>query len=295
VTEPTPVLRSRGQFTIFSELIKARLTTLVLITTAVGFYAGSRSPVDGWLMLHAVLGTALVACGASALNQLLERDADAKMRRTENRPLPAGELTPDIVLATGVILSAAGLLYLAFAVNVLTSFLGGLTLVSYLFIYTPLKRRTTLNTVVGAVPGAIPPLMGWTAATGEISAAGWSLFAILFIWQLPHFMAIAWIYRDDYARGGFKMLPVIDPDGRKTAAQAVCHSLGLIPVSLFPSLLGVAGAVYFFGALILGAGFLYCAIQFSRYLTAERARHLFIASILYLPVLLGLLVLDKVK
>jgi protoheme IX farnesyltransferase len=204
-------------------------------------------------------------------------------------------MTPDQVLALGVLLSVAGLLQLAFMVNVLTSFLGAVTLASYVFIYTPLKRITTLNTAVGAVPGALPPLMGWTAATGEISAAGWSLFAILFIWQLPHFMAIAWLYREDYARGGFRMLPIIDPDGSKTAAQAVCHSIGIIPVSLFPALLGVAGVVYFFGALALGLAFLFFAIQFSRRLTAERARQLFIASIVYLPLLLGLLVIDKVK
>jgi protoheme IX farnesyltransferase len=195
----------------------------------------------------------------------------------------------------GAGLSALGLLVLVFAVNPLTAFLGAITLASYLFIYTPLKRITTLNTLIGAIPGAIPPLMGWTAATGEVSAAGWSLFAILFVWQLPHFMAIAWLYREDYARGGFKMLPIIDPDGRKTAAQAVCHSIGLIPVSLFPSLLGVAGVVYFGGALLLGVAFLIFAVRFSRGLSPERARHLFIASIVYLPVLLGLLVIDKVK
>jgi protoheme IX farnesyltransferase len=199
------------------------------------------------------------------------------------------------VLAVGVFFAATGLVYLTLMVNVLTGFLGAVTLASYLLIYTPLKRVTTLNTYVGAIPGALPPLMGWTAAANEISAAGWSLFAILFIWQLPHFMAIAWVYREDYARAGFKMLPIIDPEGSKTAAQAVCHAIGLIPVSLFPALLGVAGIVYFAGAFVLGLAFLFFAIQFSRYLTAERARHLFVASILYLPALLGLLVLDKVK
>lgn len=289
------LLPARSAFGVFCDLTKARLTTLVLITTLVGFYCGSGEVVDYWRMLHALVGTALVACGASALNQLLERDCDAKMRRTENRPLPSGRMTPDQVLTLGVLLSVIGLLQLAFAVNVLTSFLGAITLASYVFIYTPLKRITTLNTAVGAVPGALPPLMGWTAATGEISAAGWSLFAILFIWQLPHFMAIAWLYREDYARGGFRMLPIIDPDGSKTAAQAVCHSIGMIPVSLFPALLGVAGVVYFFGALAMGLAFLFFAIQFSRQLTAERARQLFIASIVYLPLLLGLLVIDKVK
>lgn len=289
------MVEEKSALAIFSDLVKARLTTLVLVTTLVGFYAGSGSPVDYWLMLHALLGTALVACGAAALNQLLERELDAKMRRTEDRPLPSGRLSPDAVLIIGAVLSVAGLLDLLLMVNPLTALLGALTLASYLFIYTPLKRITTLNTLIGAIPGAIPPLMGWTAARGEISAAGWSLFAILFLWQLPHFMAIAWLYREDYARAGFKMLPIVDPDGRKTAAQAVCHAFGLIPVSLFPALLGVAGVVYFVGAIVMGIAFLIFAIQFSRSLTAERARGLFIASIVYLPLLLGLLVIDKVK
>ncbi len=290
-----PALVEKSAFAVYSDLIKARLTALVLITTLVGFYAGSGGQLDYWKMFHTMLGTALVACGASALNQLLERELDAKMRRTENRPLPSGRLTPDGVLTLGVALAAGGLLYLAFVVNPLTSFLGAITLASYLFVYTPLKTTTTLNTLIGAVPGAVPPLMGWTGATNQMSAAGWSLFAILFLWQLPHFMAIAWLYREDYARAGFRMLPVVDPEGRQTAAQAVCHSFGLIPVSLFPALLGVTGVVYFGGALLLGLAFFFFAIQFSRYLTAERARALFIASIIYLPVLLGLLVLDKVR
>ena len=289
------IVAEKSWFAVFCDLVKARLTALVLITTLVGFYAGSISPIDYWTMFHALLGTALVACGASALNQWLERDPDSRMRRTEHRPLPSGRLTPDQVLVIGAVLSAAGLLELMLAVNKLTAALGAITLASYVFIYTPLKRITTLNTLIGAIPGAIPPLMGWTAARNEVSAAGWSLFAILFLWQLPHFMAIAWLYREDYARGGFKMLPIIDPDGRRTAAQAVCHSIGLIPVSLFPALLGVAGIVYFAGAILLSVAFLIFAIQFSRDLSPERARRLFIASIVYLPVLLGLLVIDKVK
>lgn len=285
----------KSMFALLSELVKARLTALVLITTLVGYHAGSGAGVDYWKMLHALLGTALLACGAAALNQLLERDLDAKMRRTGDRPLPSGRIGPDAVLLIGAGLSIVGLAELVFFVNRLTAFLGVVTLVSYVFIYTPLKRTTTLNTLIGAVPGAIPPLMGWTSATGSISAAGWSLFAILFLWQLPHFMAIAWIYRDDYARAGFKMLPIIDPDGRKTAAQAVGHALALVPVSLFPSLLGVTGVVYFGGALVLSAVFLIFAIRFARAVNGERAKQLFIASIVYLPVLLGLLVLDKVK
>jgi protoheme IX farnesyltransferase len=277
------------------ELVKARLTALVLITTLVGFYAGSGGQMDFAKLFNAMAATALLACGAAALNQFLERDLDGRMLRTQNRPLPSGRMQPDTVLLAGAAMVAVGVLYLAITVNLITSFLGALTVASYVFIYTPLKRITTLNTLIGAVPGAIPPLMGWTAATGHISAAGWSLFAILFLWQLPHFMAIAWLYREDYARGGFKMLPIIDPAGRKTASQALCHSFGLIPVSLFPALLGIAGVIYFSGAILLGAAFFFFAIQFARGLNAERARHLFIASIVYLPALLGLLVLDKVK
>jgi protoheme IX farnesyltransferase len=290
-----PVAAEKSIAAVLSDLVKARLTTLVVITTLVGFYAGSGSSVDLLLMLHAVLGTALVACGAAALNQLLERKLDAKMHRTESRPLPSGRLSPDSVLLIGVGLSALGLVYLAFAVNHLTSFLGAITLGSYLFIYTPLKCKTTLNTVIGAIPGAIPPLMGWTAAHGDISIGGWALFAILFFWQLPHFMAIAWLYREDYARGGFAMLPVVDEGGRRTGSVAISYALGLIPISLCPFLFGISGVIYFMGALLLGLGFLYCAIQFARGMTEQKARQLFFASIIYLPVLLGLLVLDKVK
>lgn len=280
---------------VYSDLIKARLTFLVLLTTLVGFYLGYRGPVNYLLMLHTLLGTALVAGGAAALNQLMEREHDAKMRRTQDRPLPSGRLQPATVLAFGTACAGVGLLYLALAVNPLTSAIGALTLVSYLFIYTPLKRVTWLNTAIGAVPGALPPLMGWTAARGELSGEGWALFAILAFWQLPHFLAIAWIYRDEYAKAGFKMLPVIDPHGQRTGRQAVSHTLGLLPISLCPFLFKLTGPVYLFGAMILGAAFLWFAIQFSRQLTVPRARQLFYVSILYLPLLLAVMVLDKVK
>lgn len=290
-----PALAVKSIWSVYAELVKARLTALVVVTTLVGFYAGSASPVDFWLMIHTVLGTALVACGAAALNQLLEREYDAKMHRTENRPLPSGRLQPDGVLMVGALLSMAGLLYLALAVNVITSFLGAITLALYVFVYTPLKRFTTLNTMIGAIPGAIPPLMGWTAARGEVTIEGWTLFAILFLWQLPHFLAIAWIYREDYARAGFAMLPVLDQDGHRTGIQAVSHTLGLLPISMCPAIFGMAGFAYLFGAFILGLAFLYFAIQFRRQLSVGSARQLFLVSIIYLPVLLGLLVLDKVK
>jgi protoheme IX farnesyltransferase len=237
----------------------------------------------------------LVASGASALNQLLEREYDAKMRRTQDRPLPSGRLQPTTVAIFGGICSVTGLVYLALAVNLLTSVLGAVTLVSYLFIYTPLKRVTWLNTAIGAIPGALPPLMGWTAARGELNGEGWALFAILAFWQLPHFFAIAWMYRDEYAKAGFVMLPNVDAAGRRTGQQTVSHTLALLVVSLCPFVFKMAGTTYLVGAIILGAGFLFCAIQFSRQLTLALSRQLFLASIIYLPLLLALMVWDKVK
>lgn len=289
------VCSEKSWWAVYADLFKARLTFLVLVTTFVGFYIGSGAPVDYWLMVHTVLGTALVACGASALNQWWEREHDARMRRTQDRPLPSGRLQPASVLAVGWGCALAGLGYLALAVNPLTSALGAASLFIYVFVYTPLKRVTWLNTVVGAIPGGLPPLMGWTAARGHLSADGWALFGILAIWQLPHFMAIAWMYRDEYARAGFKMLPVVDPEGHRTGSQAVTHTLALVPVSLCPALLRLTGPVYLVGALVLGVAFIWAAIQFSRQLTLARARQLFYVSILYLPLLLGLMVLDKAR
>jgi len=280
---------------VFSDLVKARLTTLVLLTAAVGFYVGERGPVNFILLFNLLAATALVAAGASALNQWLEREYDAKMRRTQDRPLPSGRLQPATVAIFGGVSSVVGLIYLALSVNLLTSVLGAVSLISYLFIYTPLKRVTWLNTAIGAVPGALPPLMGWTAARGELSSDGWTLFAILAFWQLPHFFAIAWIYRDEYAKAGFKMLSCLDVDGRQTAEQSVSNTLALLAASLCPFIFKMAGTIYLAGAIILGAGFLLCAIQFSRRLTLSSARILFLASILYLPLLLAMMVLDKVK
>jgi protoheme IX farnesyltransferase len=285
----------KNSLAAFSELLKPRLTLLVLLTTLVGFYIGWRGAMNYALMLQTILGTALVAGGAAALNQLLEREHDAKMRRTAGRPLPSGRLQPNTVLIYGAVCSAAGLVWLALAVNLLTSLLGAVTLVCYLFIYTPLKRVTWLNTAIGAIPGALPPLMGWTAARDNLSAEGWVLFAILCFWQLPHFLAIAWIYRDEYAKAGYVMLPVVDTEGFRTGRQAVSHTLGLLPISLCPFLFHLTGPVYVAGALGLGLVYLWCAVQFSRKLTLPSARRLFYASIIYLPLLLILMVLDKVK
>ena len=291
----TTAAAEKSGFTVFCELIKARLTFLVLLTTLVGFYVGMRGAMDWWLMLHALAGTTLLACGASALNQLCEREHDAKMKRTESRPLPSKRLSPETVLIFGGACSVGGLLYLALAVNLLTALLGAATLVSYVFIYTPLKRVTWLNTAIGAIPGALPPLMGWTAARNELSIEGWALFAILFFWQIPHFFAIAWMYREEYEKAGFVMLPSLDADGGRTGRQAVSHTLGLLMVSLSPFVFRLTGHVYLLGALVLGLIFLGCAILFSVQLTRARARQLFFASILYLPLLLGLMVFDKLK
>jgi len=281
--------------TVFTDLVKARLTTLVLLTTLVGFYLGWRGSMDYGLMFHTLLGTALLASGAAALNQFLEREHDARMRRTANRPLPSGRLQPVTVMFFGGACSVVGLVYLALLVNPLTSVIGAVTLVSYLFVYTPLKRVTWLNTAVGAMPGGLPPLMGWAAARGELTGGGWALFAILAFWQLPHFYAIAWIYRDEYAKAGFQMLPSVDPDGQRTARQTVIHTLALLPVGMLPFLFHLAGPMYLIGSLALGVGYLFFAVLFTRQVTVTCARQLFFASILYLPLLLVLLVLDKVK
>src|SRR5580698_113986 len=233
----------KGWTGVFADLVKARLTTLVLLTTAVGFYLGWRGDMNWMLLLNTLAGTALVAAGASALNQWLERDYDAKMLRTQSRPLPSGRLQPATVVILGGVSSVAGLIYLAMAVNLLTSVLGAVTLVSYVFIYTPLKRVTWLNTLVGAIPGALPPLMGWTAARNELSGEGWALFAILAFWQLPHFFAIAWLYREEYAKAGFVMLPNVDADGSRTAQYAVLNTVALLIVSLCPFVFGISGRV----------------------------------------------------
>jgi protoheme IX farnesyltransferase len=229
------------------------------------------------------------------LNQWIEREHDAKMRRTATRPLPSGRMQPATVAIVGGICSIAGLIYLAVLVNPLTSVLGAVTSISYLFIYTPLKRVTWLNTLVGAIPGALPPLMGWTAARNELSGEGWALFAILAFWQIPHFMAIAWLYKEEYAKAGFVMLPNIDPDGSRTAQQSVSNTLALLLASLCPFAFGLNGKIYLVVALVLGAGYFWCAVRFARQLTMRRARQLFLASIIYLPLLIAALVGNKLK
>jgi len=276
----------------FAELTKPRITSLVLVTAAVGYAVGTLGTFSILRFVLFMAGTALLCAGASALNQFAERDTDARMVRTSRRPLPAGRLRPDEALSFGLVLSAAGLAMLAF-VNPLTLLLGAASLASYVLAYTPLKRVTSLSTVVGAVPGALPPLMGWAAARESLGPAGWGLFAILFLWQLPHFLAIGWLYRDDYARGGFPMLTVTDRDGSSTGRQAVLYATALLPVTLAAGLLAAAGKGYLWGALLLGVAFLGCAMLFAWDRSTAAARRLFFASVLYLPLLLGLMVFDR--
>jgi protoheme IX farnesyltransferase len=277
-------------FRDYQELAKVRVTALVVFTTWLGFSFGGGKAFS-LLWLWTIAGTSLVAAGASALNQYIERDLDAQMRRTQNRPLPQKRLTPDQALGFGVMLSVAGFAILGFGVNPLTGFLGALSLASYLFLYTPLKTRSAVCTLVGAIPGAIPPMMGWTAARGSLAPQAWILFAILFIWQLPHFLAIAWMYKEDYARAGFPMLPVIDPDGGLTARMILLYSAILIPVTLLPTRMGLTGFSYFYGALGLGLLFLGCGAVTAFYRTPAYARRLLLASVMYLPALLTWMVL----
>ncbi len=266
----------------------------MLLTAAAGFYLGARGGVDVWLLVHTLVGVALVAAGTNAFNQVRERDVDARMRRTQGRPLPSGRLTPRAAALFAGVISIVGVAYLALAVNLLTAGLAALTLASYVLLYTPLKRTTTLNTLIGAVPGALPIVGGWTAAGGAIGPAVAALFWILFLWQLPHFLALAWIYREDYQRGGLAMLSVHDPDGQRTGRMVLLYALALLPVSLLPTLLGVTGAVYFFGALALGLAYTSVSVAMTRAATPARAWRVFLVSIVYLPALLTLMVVDKI-
>jgi len=284
---------ARARFADFLELTKPRVTALVLVTTLVGFYLASQGPMDLLLLLNTLVGTTLVAAGTSALNQYVEREEDGRMARTRLRPLPAGRLDPAHALIFASAASVTGLLHLAFTVNLLTAGLAALTLLSYVFVYTPLKRKTSLCTLVGAIPGALPPLGGWTAAHGEIAAGGIALFAILFVWQLPHALAIAILYRDDYARGGFRLLPIVDPDGGTTGRQIMAHCLVLLPLSLVPTMLDVTGPFYFYGALVLGLGLTACAVPILLNASARAARRMLLASVVYLPLLLCLMAFDR--
>jgi protoheme IX farnesyltransferase len=281
----------------YVELMKLRLVSLVLVTTAVGFYAASTRPHDAVFfarLAQTLLGTVLLAGGSMVLNQVMERETDALMRRTQTRPLPEGRIGVLEASAFGAVLVALGAGCLCAAVNVLTGALGLLTVAVYLLLYTPLKTRTPLCTIVGAVSGAIPPMMGCTAAAGAITAEAWLLFAILFVWQMPHFLAIAWLYRGDYARGRQMMLPVVDPSGTSTARQMVSFTLTLLPVTLMPAVFGMAGGAYFAAALAMGLAFLGFALGVAVWRTQRAARAMFIVSVVYLPVLLAVMMWDRI-
>ena len=265
----------------YLELTKPRITWLILMSTAVGYFFGHHGAWGFWSVLHTLLGTALIASGTAALNQWYEREADRKMRRTAGRPIPSGRLLAGRALGFGLLLSALGFAELVWGVNLLSGLLGLFTLLSYLFLYTPLKQRTPLSTLVGAFPGAMPPIIGYAASAGVLDAQAWTLFAILFLWQFPHFLAIAWMYREDYERAGILMLPVVEPSGEATARQIVLYSLALIPVSLIPSLLGMSGNIYFFGALGLGLWYLYSGVRVALDRTILRARAVLLVSVIF--------------
>ncbi len=284
---------TRSRFADFVELTKPRIAVLVLATTAVGFIAASTGPINVALLLHTIVGTALAAAGANALNQLMERDYDALMHRTANRPIPSGRIAPIEALCFGLLTSAASILYLALLATPLAAAVAAATLASYLLLYTPLKRRTPWCTAVGAIPGALPPVIGWAAARGSIGIGAVLLFAIVFVWQIPHFWAIAWLYRDDYRRANFPMLAVIDADGRRTGRQVIWLCGLLLAVSTLPWWLGVAGVWYLGGAIILGFLFLASGLKFATDISNATARRLMLISIAYLPLLLGLMILDR--
>jgi heme o synthase len=286
-------LSFRERVAAYAELTKPRITFLIVLTSAAGFVLASRGPVDYVALVSALFGIGLLSSGIATLNQYAERDLDGLMRRTANRPLPAGRLAPWEALAFGAGITIAAEAYLLIVVNPLSAVLGLTVIAGYVFAYTPLKTRTSLSTLVGAFPGAVPPLIGWSAARGTISLEGWVLFAILFLWQFPHFLAIAWMYREDYSRAGILMLPVVEPNGRVTAQQIVVYTIMLLPVSLLPVALGMAGRIYLYGAIVLGLLFLYSSLRAAFSMSRQAARRLLLASVLYLPLLFILMVLNK--
>ena len=286
--------RVRRRAADFLELTKPRVVAMILVTTLVGFYLGAQGVPHYLCLLHTLIGTALAGGGTLALNQLIEREADAKMYRTRLRPLPDGRLQPIDALVFGALITVGGVVYLTVIVNALSALVTATIVVSYLFAYTPLKQKTSLCSLVGAIPGALPPVIGWAAARATLSIEAWILFTIMFLWQMPHSLAIGWLYRDDYARAGFRLLPVVDPDGKSTGRQIVSNCLALLAVGLIPTLIGFAGSTYFFVALVLGSVFLWYGVSLALSCSQAAARRLLFASLVYLPVLLAVMAFDKV-
>ncbi len=286
-------LSLRERLAAYAELTKPRITLLIVLTSAAGFALASPGQVNYPALAAAMFGIALLSSGIATLNQYMERDLDALMRRTADRPLPSGRLLPWEALCFGVALTVTAEIYLAILVNPLSGLLGLTVIAGYLFAYTPLKTRTTLSTMVGAFPGAVPPLIGWAAARGELSIEAWVLFAILFLWQFPHFLAIAWMYREDYGRANILMLPVVEPDGRVTGQQIVVYTVLLLPVSLLPTALGISGKIYLYGAIVLGLLFLYSSLRAAFSKSRQEAKRLLLASVIYLPLLFILMVVDR--
>jgi len=281
-----------SKLSAYTELTKPRIMLLVLVTSTIGYFFGGQGINSLTTLAILSLGTALSCAGSAVLNNYLERDIDVLMKRTARRPIVAGSVSPNEALLFGIILVLCGTVLLVVKINLLTGFLALLTAFLYVLVYTPLKRVTWLNTTIGAIPGALPPMGGWAAATGGLELGAWVLFLILFLWQHPHFYAIAWMYREDYARGGLKMLPVVDPDGASTFRQIIIFSIMLVPISLLPTFIGMSGSVYCGGAAILGMALLAMGVKLSRSRSVLDARRVLHASIIYLPLLLVLIVTD---
>lgn len=293
--QETKVTGVRERIAAYVELTKPRIAFMLVLTSAAGFYLGTKGTLDIALFANAMTGIALLAFGVATLNQYIERGTDAMMDRTAERPLPTGKISAVEALVFGVLQCAVAEIYLYALVNPLTATLGLTVIVGYVFLYTPLKTRTSASTAIGAIPGAMPPLMGWTSAANEITIGAWALFVLLFLWQFPHFLAIAWMYREQYAKAGILMLPVVEPEGKITARQIVLFTIMLFPISLAPFFLGFAGVIYLVGASVLGIWFLFESVQTARAKSVERARRLLMVSVLYLPLVFGLLVLDHLK
>lgn len=287
------VIGARDRIAAFVELTKPRIAVLLVLTSAAGFYLGSVGTFDYVLFANAMISITLLAFGVATLNQYWERDIDPLMKRTATRPIPTGRVTPTEALVFGILQCVVAELYLLLLVNPLTAFLGMIVIVGYVLVYTPLKTRTTVSTAIGAIPGALPPLLGWTAAADNITLGAWALFAMQFLWQFPHFMAIAWMYREEYAKAGILMLPVVEPSGRLTMRQIVMFTIMLVPASLAPFFFGISGPVFLTAAIILGILFLISSIQAARSKTNEQAKRLLLASVVYLPLLFIFMVADK--